>query len=170
MIVADEQRVRVLRPVLAEVGVRPGRPTEGLEMTVTAPVELLLVEFPHHEFTGGILAELTRLQDAGTIRVLDALAIRRGLDGEVEWLEAVDAGSELGDLVGEPAGFLAEDDVDAVAEDLAPGTAMGMLVFEHTWAAGLAGAVRDAGGRLVDMMTVPAAAIEELTAVLDEEG
>ncbi|MDO8145090.1 MULTISPECIES: DUF6325 family protein [unclassified Isoptericola] len=138
-------------------------------MTVTAPVELLLVEFPHREFTGAVLAELTRLQDAGTINVLDALAIRRDLEGEIEWFEAADAGSELGDLVGEPAGFLAEDDVDAVAADLAPGTAVGMLVFEHTWATGLAGAVRDAGGRVIDMMTVPAAAIEELTSVLDEE-
>ncbi|WP_278234553.1 DUF6325 family protein [Isoptericola sp. AK164] len=138
-------------------------------MKVTAPVELLLVEFPHTEFTGEILAELTRLQDAGTINVLDALAIRRDLDGDVEWLEAVDAGSELGDLVGEPAGLLAEDDVDAIAEDLAPGSAVGMLVFEHTWATGLAGAVRDAGGRLIDMTTVPAAAIEELAAALSEE-
>ncbi|MEG3615171.1 DUF6325 family protein [Isoptericola haloaureus] len=132
-------------------------------------MELLLVEFPHTEFTGEILAELTRLQDAGTINVLDALAIRRDLDGDVEWLEAVDAGSELGDLVGEPAGLLAEDDVDAIAEDLAPGSAVGMLVFEHTWATGLAGAVRDAGGRLIDMTTVPAAAIEELAAALSEE-
>ncbi|WP_402465103.1 DUF6325 family protein [Isoptericola aurantiacus] len=138
-------------------------------MTVTAPVELVLIEFPHSDFTGEIVAELARLQSSGTISVLDALAVRKDDDGDIEWLEAVDAGAELGDLVGEPSGLLAEDDVDAIAADLEPGAAVGMVVFEHTWAAGLTSAIRDAGGRLIDMTTVPPAALEELAAVIDEE-
>lgn len=138
-------------------------------MEVTAPVELLLVEFPRSEFKGEIIAELTRLSQAGTINVLDALAIRKDADGSVEWFEAVDADDELAELVGEPSGLLAEDDVDAIADDLAPGSAVGMLVFEHTWAAGLTAAIRQAGGSLIDMTTVPPAALEELAAVIDEE-
>ncbi|GAA4727724.1 DUF1269 domain-containing protein [Isoptericola chiayiensis] len=138
-------------------------------MTSTAPVELVLIEFPQSDFTGEILAELARLQSAGTISVLDALAIRKDTDGDVEWLEATDAGTELADLVGEPSGLLAEDDVDAIAEELVPGSAVGMVVFEHTWATGLTSAIRDAGGRLIDMTTVPPAALEELAAAISEE-
>ncbi|PRZ04357.1 hypothetical protein BCE75_110163 [Isoptericola sp. CG 20/1183] len=138
-------------------------------MKVTAPVELLLVEFPHSEFKGEIVAELVRLSEAGTINVLDMLAIRKNEDGSVEWLEAADAASELAELVGEPSGLLAEDDVEAIADDLTPGAAVGMLVFEHTWATGLTSALREAGGSLIDMTTVPPAAIEELAAVIAEE-
>ncbi|PFG43324.1 hypothetical protein ATJ88_2009 [Isoptericola jiangsuensis] len=138
-------------------------------MNVSAPVELLIVEFGDSEFTGEIVAELSRLQDAGTINVVDALAVRKDAAGDIEWFEAVDAGAELGDLVGEPSGLLAEDDVAAIADDLEPGTAVGMLVFEHTWAEGLTGAIRAKGGRIVEMTTVPPAAVEELVALISEE-
>jgi hypothetical protein len=123
-------------------------------MNVSAPVELLIVEFGDSEFTGEIVAELGRLQEA---------------EGDIEWFEAVDAGAELGDLVGEPSGLLGEEDVEAIADDLEPGTAVGMLVFEHTWATGLTDAIRNKGGRVVEMTTVPPAALAELAALIEEE-
>lgn len=139
-------------------------------MGSSAPVELVLIEFPHSEFKGEIVAELSRLVDAGTVDVLDALLIRKDTDGAVQWLEATEGGDdELARIVGEPAGLLAADDVDAVAEELAPGSAVGMLVFEHTWARGLTGAVRGAGGRVIDWSRVPTEAIDELTRELEKE-
>jgi hypothetical protein len=138
-------------------------------MNVSAPVELLIVEFGDSEFTGEIVAELGRLQEAGTINVIDALAVRKDAEGDIEWFEAVDAGAELGDLVGEPSGLLGEEDVEAIADDLEPGTAVGMLVFEHTWATGLTDAIRNKGGRVVEMTTVPPAALAELAALIEEE-
>ena len=63
-------------------------------MRSTGPVELVLIEFPRSEFKGEIIAELGRLVDAGTIDVLDALLIRKGEDGTVEWLEATEGGDE----------------------------------------------------------------------------
>jgi hypothetical protein len=138
-------------------------------MNVSAPVELLIVEFGDSEFTGEIVAELGRLQEAGTINVIDALAVRKDTEGDIEWFEAVDAGAELGDLVGEPSGLLGEEDVEAIADDLEPGTAVGMLVFEHTWATGLTDAIRNKGGRVVEMTTVPPAALAELAALIEEE-
>jgi hypothetical protein len=138
-------------------------------MNVSAPVELLIVEFGDSEFTGEIVAELGRLQEAGTINVVDALAVRKDAEGDIEWFEAVDAGAELGDLVGEPSGLLGEEDVEAIADDLEPGTAVGMLVFEHTWATGLTDAIRNKGGRVVEMTTVPPAALAELAALIEEE-
>lgn len=139
-------------------------------MRSTGPVELVLIEFPRSEFKGEIIAELGRLVDAGTIDVLDALLIRKGEDGTVEWLEATEGGDEeLARIVGEPAGLLAADDVDDVSEELAPGAAVGVLVFEHTWARGLAGAVRGAGGSVLDWTRVPPAAIEALAEEIEKE-
>jgi len=139
-------------------------------MTSSAPVELVLIEFPRSEFKGEIVAELGRLVDAGTIDVLDALLIRKADDGTVEWLEATEGGDdELARIVGEPAGLLGEEDVDDIAEDLAPGSAVGMLVFEHTWARGLTGALRGAGGQVLDWTRVPAAAIDALNDEIEKE-
>ncbi|GAB6940310.1 hypothetical protein JCM11754A_38370 [Isoptericola variabilis] len=133
-------------------------------------MELVLIEFPRSDFKGEIIAELGRLVDAGTIDVLDALVVRKGDDGSVEWLEASDSGAEeLARIVGEPAGLLAADDVDDIADDLAPGSAVGMLVFEHTWARGLGAAVRGAGGQVLDWTRVPAEAIDALTEEIEKE-
>lgn len=143
-------------------------PPQGTER---APVELLLVQFPGNNFSGEIAAELGRLVEAGTIRVMDALLVRKSADGSTEWLEVTEADdSGLSDLVGEPAGLLAEEDVDAIADELEPESSVGMLLFEHTWAANFAGAVRRANGQLIDWARVPAAAVDELTALVEQEG
>ncbi|MEU2200118.1 DUF6325 family protein [Isoptericola sp. NPDC019482] len=139
-------------------------------MRPTGPVELVLIEFPRSDFKGEIVAELGRLVDAGTIDVLDALLIRKADDGTVEWFEATEGGDdELARIVGEPAGLLATEDVDDISAELAPGAAVGMLVFEHVWARGLTGAVRGAGGQVLDWTQVPPAALEALAAEIEEE-
>ncbi|MFI2102266.1 DUF6325 family protein [Isoptericola sp. NPDC019693] len=139
-------------------------------MRPSGPVELVLIEFPRSDFKGEIIAELGRLADAGTIDVLDALVVRKGDDGSVEWLEASDSGAdELARIVGEPAGLLAAEDVEDIAADLAPGSAVGMLVFEHAWARGLGDAVRGAGGQVLDWTRVPAEAIDALTDEIEKE-
>jgi len=139
-------------------------------MRPTGPVELVLIEFPRSDFRGEIIAELARLADAGTIDVLDALVVRKADDGRVEWLEVGESGDdELARVVGEPAGLLAAEDVDDIADELAPGSAVGMLVFEHTWARGLASAVRGAGGRVLDWTRVPAEAIDALADEIEKE-
>ncbi|MFC3493737.1 DUF6325 family protein [Glycomyces rhizosphaerae] len=127
-----------------------------------APVDLVLVEFTGNRFDGRILTELERLDAEGTIDVLDALLVSRDGDGSIEWLEASTVDNRLAALVGEPAGILSAEDAEAVAEELQPDTAIGMLVFQHTWAATLAAAVGGVGGRVLDWERVPAAAITEL--------
>ena len=97
-----------------------------------APVELVLIEFPGNEFKGEIISQLEKLVDAGTIRLIDALLIRKNADGSAEWLEAADAGdARFADLVGEPTGLLADEDVEAVAAELEPDSSVGMMLFEH---------------------------------------
>jgi hypothetical protein len=139
-------------------------------MANSAPVELVLVEFPGNEFKGEIVDELRRLVDSGTITLIDVLLIRKDADGSAEWLEASDAGDgALADLAGEPAGLLAEEDVEAVAAELEPNSSVGMLLFEHSWAAQLTEAIRRADGRLIDWARVPAAAIDELSQLIEKE-
>lgn len=135
----------------------------------SAPVDMVLVEFPGNDFTGEIFAELERLVDAKTITVLDALLVRKDADGSVRWIEADEAeDTRLSRLVGAPAGLFAEEDVEAVAADLDADSSVGMLLFEHTWAANLTAGVRRANGRVLDWARVPASAISELSGAVGD--
>ena len=48
------------------------------------PVQLIVLGFPHREFHGEIVSELERLRDSDTVRVIDALAVHKDAEGEIE--------------------------------------------------------------------------------------
>ena len=50
------------------------------------PVQLLVLGFQQPDFSGEIREELDRLRDNDLIRVIDALAVRKDADGNVEVL------------------------------------------------------------------------------------
>lgn len=127
------------------------------------PVDWLVVEFPGSRFKGEIAPALDDLVEAGTIRVLDLVLIKKDEDGSVGFFEISDLDeSELGGIVGyetELATLLASEDVEAVAAAVEPGSSAGLLVWENTWAAPFASAVRRAGGQLVANGRIPVQAI-----------
>src|ERR1700760_3112484 len=91
------------------------------------PVQLIVLGFEHPEFHGEIIAELERLRESDTVRVIDALAVHKDADGEIEVEhlsnltkdEAVELGSKIGALIGlgieGDAGFEAGLEVGAEA-------------------------------------------------------
>src|SRR3979490_3198819 len=76
-------------------------------MTI-GPVQMIVLGFSHPNFHGEIIAELQRLHDDDTVRVIDALAVHKDADGEIEVQhlsnlskeEAVEVGSVVGALIG----------------------------------------------------------------------
>src|SRR4051795_11271345 len=72
------------------------------------PVQLIVLGFEHPNFHGEIIAELERLRESDTVRVIDALAVYKDTDGEIEVEhlsnlsqdEAVELGSKVGALIG----------------------------------------------------------------------
>ncbi|GMU78321.1 MAG: hypothetical protein AMXMBFR46_11160 [Acidimicrobiia bacterium] len=134
------------------------------------PVDFLVVEFPagQQHFDGAMAAELARLVDAGTIRVLDLLILSKDADGAVEAFE-IDDLDEMDDLRVVETGIaeiLAADDVDHLAAAMEPGSVAGVLVFENTWAAPFASAARKAGGQLIASGRIP---IQALVASFEAE-
>ena len=127
------------------------------------PVDYLVVEFPPDasNFTGEMAAELAKLADAGTIRILDILILRKDDNGDVEALEIddLDEVSEIVHLEAEIAEILAADDVIHLAAAMENGTTAGVIVWENTWAAPFASAARRAGGQLVASGRIPIQAI-----------
>jgi len=137
------------------------------------PVDYLVVEFPPgvSHFTGEMAAELAKLVDAGTIRILDLMVLVKDEDGNIDALELEDLESvdELRVAETELAELLAADDVADLAVAMEPGTAAGVLVWENAWAAPFASAARRQGGQLIANGRIP---IQAILASLeaDEEG
>jgi hypothetical protein len=127
------------------------------------PVDYVVVEFPAgaKNFTGEMAAELLKLVDAGTIRIIDVLILDKNEDGSVDATELADL-DELGALEAveaELAELLAADDVAHLAAAMEPGSTAGVLIWENLWAAPFASAARRAGGQLIADGRIPIQAI-----------
>jgi hypothetical protein len=135
------------------------------------PVDWIVVEFPGSKFNGEIAPALRDLVDRDLVRVLDLLVLKKDADGALDAFELSDLDtSEIGELrryESELAMLLSEEDVTAVAAAIEPGSSAAVLVWENTWAAPFASAVRHSGGQLVASGRIPIQAL--LAAVEDEE-
>src|SRR5205823_7368973 len=127
---AGGTRLRCLRArVKRKAG--PGRSIERREMAI-GPVQLIVLGFTHPNFQGEIIAELERLRENDTVRVIDALAVHKDADGEMEVQhlsnlskdEAIELGTKVGALIG--LGIEGEEGIEEGAAAGAEATAEGV--------------------------------------------
>jgi hypothetical protein len=137
------------------------------------PVDYLVVEFPagQSNFTGAMARELTRLSDAGTIKLLDLLVLQKDANGTIDAFEIddLDEVDELVVLEAEIAEILAAKDVAHLAESMENGSTAGVIVWENRWAAPFASAARQAGGQLIASGRIPIQAIVASLEADDED-
>jgi uncharacterized membrane protein len=138
------------------------------------PVDIVMIGFDGNKFRGEIAPALLDLVQEGIIRLLDAVFVYKDADGSVGSLEIADLGPDLHpafvDVDGQLGmGLLDAEDVDTVAKDLEPNTSALMVVFENTWAARIATAVRNADGQVLEYARIPADAVAQAMA-LGREG
>jgi len=149
------------------------------------PVQLLVLGFNHPNFHGEIIDELERLRESDTVRVIDALAVHKDAEGEIEVAhlsnltldEAIELGSKVGALIGlgiegeegmaagaEAGAEAAADGLDLFSDedawdvlaDIPNDSAAALLLLEHHWAVPLRDAIARAGGfRLSDGFISP---------------
>ena len=131
--------------------------------TELGPIDYLVVEFPadRQNFTGAMAKELASLIDNNIVRVLDLVIVQKDENGEFEALELDDL-DDVGELEAAEATLaeiLAAEDVAHIANALEPGTVAAVLVWENTWAAPFATAIRESGGQLVASGRIPTQAL-----------
>lgn len=148
---------------------------EATDVDALGPVDWIVVEFPGSRFKGEIVPVLDDLVERDLIRVLDLLVLKKEPDGTLQAFELSDLDdSEIGGLRSyetELAMLLSEDDVNAVAAAIEPGSSAAVLVWENRWAAPFGTAVRRAGGQLVASGRIPVQAILAASeADIEQEG
>jgi uncharacterized membrane protein len=157
------------------------RRSKGTEAMAIGPVQLIVLGFNHPNFHGEVIEELERLRDSDTVRVIDALAVHKDANGEMEVAhlsnlttdEAIELGSKVGALIGlgiegeeglEAGAEAAADGVEVfsdeqawdVLEDIPNDSAAALVLIEHHWAVPLRDAIARAGGfRLSDGFISP---------------
>ena len=107
------------------------------------PVQLIVLGFRHPDFHGEIIAELERLRESDTVRVIDSLAVYKDADGglAVEHLsnlsetEAIEVGTKIGALIG--LGIEGEEGLEAGAvagaEEVAADGGVNVFTEEEAW-------------------------------------
>ncbi|MGI9116436.1 MAG: DUF6325 family protein [Gaiellales bacterium] len=126
-------------------------------------MEIAVFSFPGSQFNGQVAPALRELIESATIHVLDLAFIIKDEAGDVAWFEIEDASTHAPEFAGfhdDPIDLLSEEDIEALAEQVAPGSSAAVLVFEHTWAKRLASAVERSGGFVVAREYIPVPIVE----------
>jgi hypothetical protein len=113
--------------------------------------------------TGEGLPLLVDLVDRGIIRLLDLTFVKKEVDGFVRGVTIADLDEDgkldLAVFEGASSGLLGQDDIDEASGALEPGSSAALLIYENTWAAPLATALRRGGAQLVAGGRIPVQAI-----------
>jgi hypothetical protein len=135
---------------------------------VIGPVQVLVVGFDQPRFSGEVLAEFTRLREAGIVHLVDILVVTRTGDSTFEIVEAPEGlPADLGGLAAQVLGQPADTGLEAtkiaeqpagtegaatwsLADAIPVGGTAAVALIEHTWAAPLSAAIQRAGGTLLD--------------------
>jgi uncharacterized membrane protein len=142
------------------------------------PIQLVVAGFGQAAIPLDVVNQLRRLRDDGIVRLVDAVFVAKDEHGDLTEIkvsdlneeeavllgtltgalfgygaageEGAELGAELGGLAAEEGEFgLDEDDIDAIADLIPPGSAALFLLLEHLWAIGLKEAFRNANGSIL---------------------
>jgi len=134
------------------------------------PIDIVVLAYPADApMTGEAAPLLVDLVERGIIRVLDVLFVTKNEDGTFSGFDARDLTEKgVGDFAvfeGASSGLLGDDDAAKVADEIEPGSAAVMIVYENRWAAPFVAAVRRNGGEAVAFERIP---VQALIDALDE--
>ncbi len=136
------------------------------------PVDVIALAMGEPKFDGSILAELARLADTGTIRVLDAMVLVMDADGTALGLDIEDLAAEdkamLGFIETGTRGLFDAEDAATFSEGMVPGSAIVALAIESAWAVPLMQAFEDAGADVALHTRIPAVIIDEALSALND--
>jgi len=135
------------------------------------PVDVAVILFEGNKFSGDVAPALADLNDSGTVRIIDFAFVRKETDGTASVVEADDpeVADEFKHFYSTQFDLLSEDDLLRIAGELEPASSALVLVWENSWAARIAAAIRASHGRLISQDRIPRETVLRAIAALDEQ-
>jgi hypothetical protein len=137
----------------------------------TGPIDVAVIGFTGDTFNGEIAPALLDLVEQGIVSIIDLVFVRKDADGVTSWIE-VGESDDVGPfaaLVQEQFDLLSDDDLDTIAQELDPGSAAMIVVWENLWLSNLAGAILDNGGFLISQDRIPVEVVALALAALQDD-
>jgi hypothetical protein len=142
-----------------------------LDASSIGPVDVAVIRFDSDEFSGDVAPALAELDQSGTVHIIDLAFLRKEADASVSCLEVGDERVAMAfeGLADTQFDLLSEEDLDLIADGLDPGSSAMVIVWENSWAARLAAALRGSHGQVVTQERIPRDAVLRAIAALDEK-
>ena len=130
------------------------------------PVDYLVVLFPENKLTGTIAPEIRKLVDAGIVRVIDLLIVRKDEGGNVDSYEISEIGGEAEEAFQAFApklkGWFSQEDAESIGENMPNDSIAAAMLFENLWAIGVKNAMIESGGELIEQGRIPPELISQV--------
>jgi hypothetical protein len=125
------------------------------------PVQVVVVGLSQPSLSGEVVAEFTRLEEAGIVRLVDLLLVSRAEDGTFETMTDDQIPAHFGRFAAGVLGWAGEEDVApsepeaeastwSLADAVPPRGTAAVALIEHRWASPLREAILRNGGRALD--------------------
>ena len=143
------------------------------------PVQVLVVGFDEPAFSGEVMAELDRLREAGTVRLLDILLVERSADGTLETVPFPEGappgmGGLATEILGGPdddirSAVLVDSSTWSLADAIPHGSTAAVALIEHLWASPLREAIQRAGGTALEETWLDREDVERLERLIERQ-
>jgi Family of unknown function (DUF6325) len=134
------------------------------------PVDVAVITFDRSEPNSELVPVLADLQANGTVTVIDVAFVRKMADGSTSIVELTDDGvvRAFERVADDPVDLLSEADLSELAATLAPASSAMVVVWENSWAARFASAVRAVHAQVAMLERIPAENVERAVSALEE--
>ncbi len=141
-----------------------------LQSEKIGPVDVAVIAFEGSEFNSDVAPALTDLQASGTVHVIDIAFVRKDANGNTSIIELADEGvSEVFDQITDAQfDLLSEADLTDIANGLDLSSAAMVVVWENSWAARFASAIRECRGRVAMLERIPRENVERAISALED--
>jgi len=133
------------------------------------PLEYIVIGVPDRKFTHALINELKSIHSKGAISVVDMIFISKDTGGEVSVQEISELSKNEPEVYSEISkdlmGLMTLQDIEQLTQQVSPGTAAVVIIFEHTWVKGLAGHIKNGGGAVLSGGMIQ----EDIMKTLNEE-
>lgn len=144
--------------------------SEALEPDRVGPVDVAVIAFDGSKFSGELAPTLTDLQASGVVRFIDLAFVSKDEYGGTKIAELTDdeVSSSYRQIADPQFDLLKQADLASLAKALPPQSSALVVVWENTWAADLAEAVRESSGRVMAFERIPFDVVQRALEAIEE--